>query len=247
VRPPSSPPPGWTSGAAPVGDRRWVLTSQEYQIAMLAASGLSDEQIGSRVFGSPRTVGPTCTGCSPSSASPAGTARRPAPDRRGRLPGAAQLLHRLAAGGSTTAPPGRAGRRGEVSPYLTGELRPGDRPELRGPIGGYSVCTDAAAGGGRLDRGVLQERTSPPPQRPRVFVCGPTYFVEGVLRGGPRRAARRPGTRAVRRRAGALRGIRGPVVAPRPGGWSRPDRHGARARQLYPSRFPRSQGLAASP
>ena len=26
---------------------------------------------------------------------------------------------------------------GEVSPYLTDELRPGDRLELRGPIGGY--------------------------------------------------------------------------------------------------------------
>jgi ferredoxin-NADP reductase len=28
---------------------------------------------------------------------------------------------------------------GEVSPYLVGELRPGDRFELRGPIGGYFV------------------------------------------------------------------------------------------------------------
>ena len=28
---------------------------------------------------------------------------------------------------------------GEVSPYLTGELRPGDELELRGPIGGYFV------------------------------------------------------------------------------------------------------------
>jgi ferredoxin-NADP reductase len=28
---------------------------------------------------------------------------------------------------------------GEVSPYLTGEARPGDRFELRGPIGGYFV------------------------------------------------------------------------------------------------------------
>jgi ferredoxin-NADP reductase len=28
---------------------------------------------------------------------------------------------------------------GEVSPYLTGELRPGDQIELRGPIGGYFV------------------------------------------------------------------------------------------------------------
>jgi ferredoxin-NADP reductase len=28
---------------------------------------------------------------------------------------------------------------GEVSPYLTDELRPGDQIELRGPVGGYFV------------------------------------------------------------------------------------------------------------
>ena len=37
---------------------------------------------------------------------------------------------------------------GEVSPYLTEELRPGDRIELRGPIGGYFTWT--AANGGPL-------------------------------------------------------------------------------------------------
>jgi ferredoxin-NADP reductase len=35
---------------------------------------------------------------------------------------------------------------GEVSPFLTGELRVGDRLELRGPIGGYFVW-DVTAGG----------------------------------------------------------------------------------------------------
>jgi ferredoxin-NADP reductase len=35
---------------------------------------------------------------------------------------------------------------GEVSPYLTGELRPGDALELRGPIGGYFVW-EASLGG----------------------------------------------------------------------------------------------------
>ena len=35
---------------------------------------------------------------------------------------------------------------GEVSPYLTEELRPGDELEIRGPIGGYFVW-DAADGG----------------------------------------------------------------------------------------------------
>ena len=35
---------------------------------------------------------------------------------------------------------------GEVSPYLTDELRPGDEIELRGPIGGYFVWDPSAAG-----------------------------------------------------------------------------------------------------
>ena len=35
---------------------------------------------------------------------------------------------------------------GEVSPYLTGELRPGDELELRGPIGGYFVWEPADGG-----------------------------------------------------------------------------------------------------
>jgi ferredoxin-NADP reductase len=35
---------------------------------------------------------------------------------------------------------------GEVSPFLTEELRPGDRFELRGPIGGYFVWDGSAAG-----------------------------------------------------------------------------------------------------
>ena len=35
---------------------------------------------------------------------------------------------------------------GEVSPYLAGELRAGDSIELRGPIGGYFVWTEALGG-----------------------------------------------------------------------------------------------------
>jgi ferredoxin-NADP reductase len=35
---------------------------------------------------------------------------------------------------------------GEVSPYLVGELRPGDDLELRGPIGGYFVWNQSLAG-----------------------------------------------------------------------------------------------------
>jgi ferredoxin-NADP reductase len=35
---------------------------------------------------------------------------------------------------------------GEVSPYLVGELQPGDELELRGPIGGYFVWEEALGG-----------------------------------------------------------------------------------------------------
>ena len=35
---------------------------------------------------------------------------------------------------------------GEVSPYLTSDVRPGDRFELRGPVGGYFVWTVAIGG-----------------------------------------------------------------------------------------------------
>ncbi len=144
---------------------------------------------------------------------------------------------------------------GEVSPYLTGELRRGDVLELRGPIGGYFVWSAAGdreagpddrrpvqlvAGGtgvapflamldhhrrsrsstpvqllysarslrdvlggdllapgttitltrdvpdgwqgptGRIDRRMLADRAFSPTTRPRVFVCGPTTFVETV-------------------------------------------------------------------
>ena len=144
---------------------------------------------------------------------------------------------------------------GEVSPYLTDEMRSGDALELRGPVGGYFVWSADAdralppehlrpvqlvAGGagvapflamldhhrragsstpirllysaraaddvlgrdllgphttvtltrgappdwpgptGRVDGGMLQERAFPPAARPRIFVCGPTVFVETV-------------------------------------------------------------------
>jgi ferredoxin-NADP reductase len=142
---------------------------------------------------------------------------------------------------------------GEVSPYLTDDLRPGDQIELRGPIGGYFVWEPpdggplllvaggsgvaplmamtrlrAAAGSDvdtrlllssrswddiiyrdelqrlngngltvvhtltasqpsgwrgyarRVDTGMLAEVGPGPEQRPHVYVCGPTPFVEAV-------------------------------------------------------------------
>jgi ferredoxin-NADP reductase len=142
---------------------------------------------------------------------------------------------------------------GEVSPYLTEVLRPGDELELRGPIGGYFAWEPSQggpllmiAGGsgvvpframlldwaaservvparllyssrtlddviyrkefehlaedgadvqltltrqwpadwrghrGRVDRNLLAEFAWPPRQRPLVYACGPTAFVEAV-------------------------------------------------------------------
>jgi ferredoxin-NADP reductase len=142
---------------------------------------------------------------------------------------------------------------GEVSPYLTDELRPGDQIELRGPVGGYFVWEPAQGGplllvgggsgvaplmamirlraavgsdadtrllvssrswddviyraelerltgGGltvvhtltasrppgwegyarRVDAAMLAEVGPSPTEQPRVYVCGPTPFVEAV-------------------------------------------------------------------
>ena len=140
---------------------------------------------------------------------------------------------------------------GEVSPYLTDELRPGDRFELRGPVGGYFVWEPSqggplllvaggsgvvpframlrhlvAEGGGvpatlllssrtwddviyreelaaldgirvvhtltrehpddwtgyarRVDAEMLAETGPAAAERPHVYVCGPTPFVETV-------------------------------------------------------------------
>ena len=48
---------GPTHRAQDAGQHRTALTAQEHRIAMLAASGLSNKQIGSRLYLSPRTVG----------------------------------------------------------------------------------------------------------------------------------------------------------------------------------------------
>jgi ferredoxin-NADP reductase len=139
---------------------------------------------------------------------------------------------------------------GEVSPYLTDVLEPGDELELRGPIGGYFVWEASLpgplqliAGGsgivplramlrhwlaadrpvaarllysarsledaifreellglevdlrialtrawpagwsghrGRIDRALVDAVAWPPSERPRIYVCGPTGFVEAA-------------------------------------------------------------------
>jgi ferredoxin-NADP reductase len=138
---------------------------------------------------------------------------------------------------------------GEVSPYLTDELHPGDELELRGPIGGYFIWEDRLggplvliAGGsgivpfrsmlrhhdaarstvpvrvlyssrtledviyreellgrdevqfaltrqwpedwtghrGRVDAELLSEVVWPPEEKPLMYICGPTGFVEEI-------------------------------------------------------------------
>jgi ferredoxin-NADP reductase len=137
---------------------------------------------------------------------------------------------------------------GEVSPYLTEALKPGDELELRGPVGGYFVWEEGLGGplllvgggsgvvplramlrhhrasrsdlparllysartqadliyseelegfdtaitltreqpegwtghSGRVGRELLAEVAWPPAERPLVYVCGPTGFVEAV-------------------------------------------------------------------
>ena len=49
---------------------------------------------------------------------------------------------------------------GEVSPYLTDELRPGDRIELRGPIGGYFIWEASQDGPVLLAAGGFGRRTA---------------------------------------------------------------------------------------
>ena len=47
---------------------------------------------------------------------------------------------------------------GEVSPYLVGEVRVGDKVELRGPIGGYFVWSAGDAPAAAPGRGRLRDR-----------------------------------------------------------------------------------------
>ncbi len=55
-----------------VGTGPASLTPQQREIAALAAAGLTNKQIGERLYLSPRTVPPICISCSPSSVSPPG-------------------------------------------------------------------------------------------------------------------------------------------------------------------------------
>ena len=85
------------------------------------------------------------SGCARLAGPPRRTARGCSAHRSGRVSGRAQLLDRFGAGGRQALTVERLDD-GEVSPYLTEELRAGDKLELRGPIGGYFVW-DVPIGG----------------------------------------------------------------------------------------------------
>ena len=89
------------------------------------------------------------------------TIRLDVPDWPGHLPGQHVDIRLTAEDGyqaqrsySIASPPGAEQLEltveriddGEVSPYLTDELRPGDRFELRGPVGGYFVWEPSRGG-----------------------------------------------------------------------------------------------------
>ncbi|WP_245297174.1 MULTISPECIES: ferredoxin reductase [Rhodomicrobium] len=80
---------------------------------------------------------------------------------------------------------------GEVSPYLTGELRPGDIFELRGPIGGYFVWSERQPGPLVLIGGgsgvvplmaMLRHRAIAGPTQPALLVYSSRNWDEIIYR-----------------------------------------------------------------
>ena len=75
---------------------------------------------------------------------------------------------------------------GEVSPYLTDELRPGDRIELRGPIGGYFIWEPSQDG-------------------PVLLAAGGSGVVPDAVRRGRGEGTRRARARPEPRQDGTVR------------------------------------------
>ena len=80
---------------------------------------------------------------------------------------------------------------GEVSPYLVGELRVGDRVELRGPIGGYFVWHEElggpllllAGGSGVVPlRAIVRHRAAAGSSVPARLLCSSRSLEEVVYR-----------------------------------------------------------------
>ena len=80
---------------------------------------------------------------------------------------------------------------GEVSPYLTSDVRPGDKFELRGPIGGYFVWTAAmggplflVAGGSGIAplNAMLRHRTAAKNKTPALLLYSSRTFEDIIYR-----------------------------------------------------------------
>jgi ferredoxin-NADP reductase len=66
---------------------------------------------------------------------------------------------------------------GEVSTYLTNELREGDQFELRGPIGGYFVWTASQPAGASGNGGGFDGRPAGPVEPPLQLIAGGSGIV----------------------------------------------------------------------
>ena len=86
---------------------------------------------------------------------------------------------------------------GEVSPYLVGELRPGDAIELRGPVGGTSCgsrgAAAAAPGRGRVGHRAAGGDAAAADRDGRRHRCAAPLLVADAGGHGPRRGARAGG------------------------------------------------------
>ena len=80
---------------------------------------------------------------------------------------------------------------GEVSPYLTSDIRPGDKFELRGPIGGYFVWTAAVgsplflvAGGSGIAplMAMLRHRAAAKSRTPALLLYSSRIFEDIIYR-----------------------------------------------------------------
>jgi ferredoxin-NADP reductase len=80
---------------------------------------------------------------------------------------------------------------GEVSPYLTADVRPGDKFELRGPIGGYFIWTVAIGGPVFLVAGgsgivplmsMLRQRAAAESRTPAVLLYSSRTFDDIIYR-----------------------------------------------------------------